>query len=109
MRDLAAARDVRCGKATPLAICRPLWRSPHFSRGSFRDGQGRQELDRMVAVSCNRMHGGAQGSGGPKGARNGNYKRGRYTAEVIATRRLCVPKIRFCNIGGEVRQGQAVM
>jgi hypothetical protein len=22
---------------------------------------------------------------------------------------LCVPKIRFCNIGDEVRQGQAVM
>jgi hypothetical protein len=34
-----------------------------------------------------RMHGGAQGSGGPKGARNGNYKHGRYTAEMIATRR----------------------
>jgi hypothetical protein len=34
-----------------------------------------------------RMHGGAAGSGGPKGARNGNYKHGRYTAEAIATRR----------------------
>jgi hypothetical protein len=33
------------------------------------------------------MHGGAPGSGGPKGARNGNYKHGRYTAEMIATRR----------------------
>ena len=32
------------------------------------------------------MHGGAQGSGGPKGARNGNYKHGRYTAEAIASR-----------------------
>jgi glucans biosynthesis protein len=31
-----------------------------------------------------RMHGGAVGSGGPKGARNGNYKHGRYTAEAIA-------------------------
>ena len=29
------------------------------------------------------MHGGAQGSGGPKGARNGNYKHGRYTADTI--------------------------
>jgi hypothetical protein len=27
------------------------------------------------------MHGGAKGSGGPTGARNGNYKHGRYTAE----------------------------
>jgi hypothetical protein len=34
-----------------------------------------------------RMHGGAAGSGGPKGARNGNYKRGRYTAEAVASRR----------------------
>jgi hypothetical protein len=33
-----------------------------------------------------RMHGGAPGSGGPKGPRNGNYKHGRYTAEAIASR-----------------------
>jgi hypothetical protein len=33
------------------------------------------------------MHGGAAGSGGPKGTRNGNYKHGRYTAETIAWRR----------------------
>jgi hypothetical protein len=29
-----------------------------------------------------RMHGGAKGSGGPRGKRNGNYKHGRYTAEA---------------------------
>ena len=34
-----------------------------------------------------RMHGGASGSGGPKGRRNGNYKHGRYTVEAIASRR----------------------
>jgi hypothetical protein len=33
-----------------------------------------------------RMHGGA-GSGAPRGSKNGNYKHGRYTAEVAATRR----------------------
>jgi hypothetical protein len=33
------------------------------------------------------MHGGADGSGAPKGAKNGNYKHGRYTMEVAATRR----------------------
>jgi hypothetical protein len=33
------------------------------------------------------MHGGALGSGGPKGPRNGNYKHGGYTAEAIASRR----------------------
>jgi hypothetical protein len=36
--------------------------------------------------SC-RMHGGADGRGAPKGARNANYKHGRYTKEVAATRR----------------------
>jgi hypothetical protein len=40
------------------------------------------------------MHGGASGSGGPKGARNGNYKHGRYTAEAIASRRWFREKIR---------------
>jgi hypothetical protein len=33
------------------------------------------------------MHGGADGSGAPKGPKNGNYKHGRYTKEVAATRR----------------------
>ena len=28
------------------------------------------------------MHRGAPGSGGPKWTRNGNYKHGRYTAEI---------------------------
>lgn len=41
-----------------------------------------------------RMHGGVEGSGGPKGARNGNYKHGRYTAETIATRRWLRHRIR---------------
>jgi hypothetical protein len=34
-----------------------------------------------------RMHGGAHGSGAPKGNRNGNYRHGFYTAEAIAERR----------------------
>jgi hypothetical protein len=33
------------------------------------------------------MHGGAHGSGAPSGSRNGNYKHGRYTAEMVAARR----------------------
>jgi hypothetical protein len=32
------------------------------------------------------MHGGANGSGAPEGSKNGNYKHGRYTKEVAATR-----------------------
>ena len=34
-----------------------------------------------------RMHGGADGSGAPKGEKNGNYKHGRYTEKVEASRR----------------------
>ena len=34
-----------------------------------------------------RMHGGAPGSGAPKGERNGNYRHGFYTAKAIAERR----------------------
>jgi hypothetical protein len=33
------------------------------------------------------MHGGAHGSGAPTGSRNGNYKQGRYTGEMVAARR----------------------
>jgi hypothetical protein len=40
------------------------------------------------------MHEGAPGSGGPKGPRNGNYKRGLHTAEAIATRRWVRQQIR---------------
>jgi hypothetical protein len=34
-----------------------------------------------------RMHGGAAGSGAPKGKRNGKYRHGGYTAEAIAERK----------------------
>jgi hypothetical protein len=57
-----------------------------------------------------RMHGGADGSGAPRGPENGNYKHGRYTAEVAATRgwlrEACVyrnPKLG--RNGDGVRQG----
>ena len=34
-----------------------------------------------------RMHGGAKGSGGPRGDRNGNFKHGLWTRENVAARR----------------------
>jgi hypothetical protein len=34
------------------------------------------------------MHGGAQGSGAPKGERNGNYRNGGQTQEAKAERQL---------------------
>ena len=36
-------------------------------------------------IRC-RMHGGAAGSGAPKGERNGNWRHGRFTYEAIAER-----------------------
>jgi hypothetical protein len=33
-----------------------------------------------------RMHGGADGSGAPRGSKNGNYKHGRFTQELAASR-----------------------
>jgi hypothetical protein len=33
------------------------------------------------------MHGGAPGSGAPKGSRNGSYKHGGFTCEAIEERR----------------------
>ena len=45
-----------------------------------------------------RMHGGAPGSGAPRGERNGNYRHGFYTAEAIAERRAVRALIR--NLAG---------
>ncbi|MGX7705533.1 HGGxSTG domain-containing protein [Methylobacterium sp. Gmos1] len=36
-----------------------------------------------------RMHGGAKGSGAPKGGRNGAYKHGLWAAEAVQLRREC--------------------
>jgi hypothetical protein len=41
-----------------------------------------------------RMHGGAHGSGAPKGERNGNYRHGYYTYKAIAERRALMAFIR---------------
>ena len=51
-----------------------------------------------------RMHGGANGSGGPKGTRNGNYKHGRYTAEAKQSRLRLSHWIR-----DQLRQTRALM
>ena len=41
-----------------------------------------------------RMHGGAKGSGAPRGNRNGRFKHGRYTRENESLRRVMRAKIR---------------
>ncbi|WP_091680240.1 HGGxSTG domain-containing protein [Methylocapsa palsarum] len=41
-----------------------------------------------------RMHGGAAGSGAPKGERNGNWRHGGFTAEAVDERRRLTSLIR---------------
>jgi hypothetical protein len=41
-----------------------------------------------------RMHGGAKGSGGPSGNRNGKFRHGLYTAEAKTTRSAMRAKVR---------------
>jgi hypothetical protein len=44
-------------------------------------------------VRC-RMHGGAKGSGGPRGDRNGNFKRGLWTRESLEMRQTTRARVR---------------
>ena len=72
LANLAKAR--RCGART---------RAGHPCRQAAVTGRAR----------C-RMHGGAKGSGGPRGDRNGNFKHGLWTRESLATRRAVRAKVR---------------
>jgi hypothetical protein len=85
-RSTAAALAAHPAAAQPHVQCGAKTRSGTPCRSPAVTGRRR----------C-RMHGGAAGSGGPKGSRNGNYKHGRYTAEVIASRRWlrqCIRDVR---------------
>ena len=44
-------------------------------------------------VRC-RMHGGAKGSGAPRGERNGNFRHGLFTREAIEERRWINARVR---------------
>jgi hypothetical protein len=68
------AKAPRCGAKT---------RSGHPCRQAAVRGRNR----------C-RMHGGAKGSGGPRGERNGNFKRGLHTHEAKAIRSVVRAKVR---------------
>jgi hypothetical protein len=41
------------------------------------------------------MHGGAKGSGGPRGKRNGNFKHGLYSARLSH----CTAGVSLCGVG----------
>jgi hypothetical protein len=71
----------RPGNEVPLALrqaprCGATTRSGRECRSPVVRGKAR----------C-RMHGGAKGSGGPRGDRNGNFKQGLWTRESMAARR----------------------
>jgi glucans biosynthesis protein len=68
------AKALRCGAKT---------RAGHSCRQAAVRGRRR----------C-RMHGGAKGSGGPSGERNGNFKRGKYTREVKTFLRVTRARVR---------------
>jgi hypothetical protein len=72
LSNMAKAR--RCGAKT---------RAGHPCRQAAVTGRAR----------C-RMHGGAKGSGGPRGNRNGNFKHGLHTREAQTNRRAMRAKIR---------------
>ena len=72
LSNLAKAR--RCGART---------RAGHRCRQAAVTGRSR----------C-RMHGGAKGSGGPRGDRNGNFKHGVWTRESVNLREAMRAKVR---------------
>ena len=75
LANLAKAR--RCGAKT---------RAGHLCKQAAVTGRTR----------C-RMHGGAKGSGGPRGARNGNFKHGLHTLEAKTTRNAIRENVREIN------------
>lgn len=53
-------------------------------------------------VRC-RFHGGANGSGAPKGEQNGMWKHGGFTSEAIALRQAANRLLRAARLVGETR------
>jgi hypothetical protein len=52
------------------------------------------------------MHGGANGSGAPKGERNGMWKHGSYASEAIALRRVASQLMQIVREwGGSIPEG----
>ena len=52
-----------------------------------------------------RMHGGAKGSGTPRGERNGAYRHGGHSVEAVAFRRQCRAVLREAREGLEELPG----
>ena len=69
----------------------------HAPRCGARNRQGKP-CRRAVAKGKGRcrLHGGAPGSGAPRGVRNGSYKHGGYTVEAIEEARVLRAFVRQC-------------
>jgi hypothetical protein len=68
-----------------------------------RDGHPCQQAAVRGRARC-RMHGGAKGSGGPRGDRNGNFKHGLWTRDSVAARRAI--RAEMAEIRALLRAGQ---
>ena len=73
----------RLGNMSKARRCGARTRAGHPCRQAAVRGRAR----------C-RMHGGAKGSGGPRGDRNGKFKHGLWTRENVATRGTMQARIR---------------
>src|SRR3954452_1127865 len=84
-RDAAHKADIerRLANLAKAPRCGARTRGGHACKQAAVNGRAR----------C-RMHGGAKGSGGPRGDRNGNFKNGVYTREAKETRRALQESIR---------------
>jgi hypothetical protein len=58
-----------------------------------RDGRPCKQAAARGKARC-RMHGGAKGSGGPRGDCNGNFKHGLWTRESLEMRKTTRAKVR---------------
>jgi hypothetical protein len=76
--DLKRQRDIerRLGNLAKASRCGAKTRAGGSCKQAAVRGRSR----------C-RMHGGARGSGGPSGERNGNFRHGYFTAENVAERK----------------------
>ncbi len=80
---LLSSQDWQFGENWPGHRCGAKTRSGQPCKNPIVNG----------AKRC-RMHGGAAGSGAPRGEKNGRFKHGRYTQEYIANSRRTRAKLR---------------
>src|SRR5271169_1958154 len=80
------------GRAKRAGLIKPLRLAPRCLART-RSGTPCQKPAAKGKKRC-RLHGGAEGSGAPRGERNGSYRHGLYTREAIAERRALRALIR---------------